>query len=129
MGLCWPPAEQELPAGQPAPKGLGPAPGGGAGVWRLFHRQRQREACADANNAKKELCKWCTRPPLLLTPCPAHDTAVDSTPLPQPMAIVRQSWKQKGSLFTEYGVTIRCVRLDQTASVSLYTHTHKIADD
>jgi DNA-directed RNA polymerase I subunit RPA2 len=33
-----------------------------------------------------------------------------------PMAILRQSWKQKGPLFTEYGVTIRCVRRDQTAS-------------
>jgi DNA-directed RNA polymerase I subunit RPA2 len=32
------------------------------------------------------------------------------------MAILRQSWKQKGPLFTEYGVTIRCVRRDQTAS-------------
>ena len=41
------------------------------------------------------------------------------------MAIVRQSWKSRGPLYTEYGVSIHCVRKDQTSSVSsMYHHLH-----
>ena len=36
----------------------------------------------------------------------------------QPMGIIRQSWKGRGPLYTEYGISIRCVRKDQTAAVS-----------
>ena len=34
------------------------------------------------------------------------------------MGIIRQSWKGRGPLYTEYGISIRCVRKDQTAAVS-----------
>lgn len=30
----------------------------------------------------------------------------------------RDGWKKRGDLFTEYGITIRCVRSDQSGSVS-----------
>ncbi|XP_065889347.1 DNA-directed RNA polymerase I subunit RPA2-like [Dysidea avara] len=33
-----------------------------------------------------------------------------------PIAIIRPSWKSRGSLFTEYGVSVRSVRKDQTSS-------------
>eukprot|EP00058_Branchiostoma_floridae_P014006 XP_002599494.1 hypothetical protein BRAFLDRAFT_223894 [Branchiostoma floridae] len=33
-----------------------------------------------------------------------------------PMAIVRPSWKGRGKLYTEYGVSMRCVTKDQTAA-------------
>lgn len=35
-----------------------------------------------------------------------------------PIAIKRSGWKQRGSLFSEYGISIRCVKNDQTANVS-----------
>lgn len=37
--------------------------------------------------------------------------------LSQPLAIARPSWKNRGALYTEYGIQIRCVRKDQTGSV------------
>ena len=36
----------------------------------------------------------------------------------QPLAIIRNSWADKGPLFTEYGVTIRCVGKDQSQMVN-----------
>ncbi|CAH1963354.1 unnamed protein product [Acanthoscelides obtectus] len=33
-----------------------------------------------------------------------------------PVAIKRNTWKQRGALFSEYGVSIRCVKEDQTAT-------------
>ena len=41
----------------------------------------------------------------------------------QPLAIIRNSWADKGPLFTEYGVTIRCVRKDQSQMVRV-SHLH-----
>ena len=38
---------------------------------------------------------------------------------PQPMCFTRPSWKIRGEFYTEYGVYIRCVRTDQSATVSL----------
>lgn len=35
-----------------------------------------------------------------------------------PIAIKRSGWKQRGSLFSEYGIFIRGVKNDQTAVVS-----------
>lgn len=35
-----------------------------------------------------------------------------------PLAIKRSSWKARGSLFSEYGVQIRCVAADETTTVS-----------
>lgn len=35
-----------------------------------------------------------------------------------PVAIKRPGWKQRGALFSEYGISIRCVKNDQTATVS-----------
>lgn len=34
-----------------------------------------------------------------------------------PIAIKRSGWKQRGSLFSDYGISIRCVKNDQTATV------------
>lgn len=34
------------------------------------------------------------------------------------MAIVRPTWKNRGPLYTEYGIQMRSVRKDQTAVVS-----------
>lgn len=39
-----------------------------------------------------------------------------------PLAIKRSSWKTRGALFSEYGVQIRCVTNDQTATVSQMKH-------
>ncbi len=36
----------------------------------------------------------------------------------QPLAICRKSWKESGQLFSEYGISIRCVRSDQMGAVS-----------
>ena len=36
----------------------------------------------------------------------------------QPLAINRPSWRKRGSLFTEHGIIMRCVRKDQTSAVS-----------
>jgi DNA-directed RNA polymerase I subunit RPA2 len=33
-----------------------------------------------------------------------------------PIAISRPSWRNRGALYTEYGVQIRCVRRDQSSS-------------
>lgn len=35
-----------------------------------------------------------------------------------PIAIKRSGWKQRGALFSEYGISIRCIKNDQTATVS-----------
>ena len=42
------------------------------------------------------------------------------------MGIIRQSWKGRGPLYTEYGISIRCVRKDQTAAVS--GHVTSVSD-
>ena len=39
------------------------------------------------------------------------------SPICQPIAISRPSWRNRGALYTEYGVQIRCVRRDQSSSV------------
>jgi DNA-directed RNA polymerase beta subunit len=36
-----------------------------------------------------------------------------------PFTVTRSSWKQRGALFSELGVMIRCVKDDQTATVSI----------
>lgn len=36
-----------------------------------------------------------------------------------PLALTRKSWKGAGDLFSEYGVSIRCVRSDQLGAVSI----------
>ena len=36
----------------------------------------------------------------------------------QPIAMIRATWKQRGPLFTEYGVSVRCVPRDQTGSTN-----------
>lgn len=36
-----------------------------------------------------------------------------------PIAIRRSGWKQRGTLFSDSGISIRCVRSDQTATVSV----------
>ena len=41
----------------------------------------------------------------------------------QPVAITRPSWKQRGPLYTEYGIQMRSVRKDQTAVVSIKKQT------
>lgn len=33
-----------------------------------------------------------------------------------PLALARTSWKTRGKMFSEYGVTVRCVKADQTAT-------------
>ncbi|KAL3881451.1 hypothetical protein ACJMK2_027893, partial [Sinanodonta woodiana] len=33
-----------------------------------------------------------------------------------PNCIMRPSWKNRGSFYTEYGVSMRCVKHDQTGS-------------
>lgn len=38
-----------------------------------------------------------------------------------PIAIRRSGWKGRGALFSDYGITVRCVREDQTATVLLPT--------
>lgn len=35
-----------------------------------------------------------------------------------PVAIKRSTWKMRGALFSDYGLQIRCVKNDQTATVS-----------
>ena len=35
----------------------------------------------------------------------------------QPMALIRKSWVDSGLFFSEYGISIRCVRNDQIGSV------------
>lgn len=35
-----------------------------------------------------------------------------------PITIKRSNWKMRGSLFSEYGVLIRCVMTDQTSTVN-----------
>ena len=37
----------------------------------------------------------------------------------QPTCVSRPSWRNRGSVYTEYGVSIRCVRNDQTGMVRL----------
>lgn len=37
----------------------------------------------------------------------------------QPIAMVRNSWKSRGPLFTEFGVSIRCVTTDQTGNTNV----------
>lgn len=39
-----------------------------------------------------------------------------------PIAIKRSGWKQRGALFSEYGISIRCVKNDQTATVSSFVY-------
>lgn len=34
-----------------------------------------------------------------------------------PIAVKRSGWKQRGALFSDYGISIRCVTEDQTATV------------
>ena len=51
-----------------------------------------------------EYCNWCVLCTL-------------SSPTCQPIAISRPSWRNRGALYTEYGVQIRCVRRDQSSSV------------
>lgn len=34
-----------------------------------------------------------------------------------PVAIKRSGWKMRGPLFSEYGVTVRCAKEDQTVTV------------
>jgi DNA-directed RNA polymerase I subunit RPA2 len=36
-----------------------------------------------------------------------------------PFTVTRTSWKQRGSLFSDLGVMIRCVKDDQTTTVSI----------
>lgn len=36
-----------------------------------------------------------------------------------PLGIARNSWKESGQLFSEYGISMRCVRDDQIGSVSI----------
>lgn len=43
------------------------------------------------------------------------------------MAIVRPSWKNRGPMYTEYGITVRCVRKDQTAAVSIRRPTYSLS--
>ncbi|KAJ8929567.1 hypothetical protein NQ314_017731 [Rhamnusium bicolor] len=38
-----------------------------------------------------------------------------------PIAIKRSSWKQRGSLFSDCGISIRCVKNDQTATVRKFS--------
>lgn len=37
-----------------------------------------------------------------------------------PVAIRRSGWKMRGSLFSDSGISIRCVKDDQTATVCLF---------
>ncbi len=40
----------------------------------------------------------------------------------KPMALVRPSWKSRGATYTEFGITIRCVGLDQIGQVNFQQH-------
>lgn len=42
----------------------------------------------------------------------------------QPLGLARNSWKESGQLFSEYGISIRCVRDDQIGSVMNVPSAH-----
>ena len=69
--------------------------------WGISHVSHRRTYHYVAILVERNWCVLCTL----------------SSSICQPIAISRPSWRNRGALYTEYGVQIRCVRRDQSSSV------------